>query len=109
MHLLLWIKAPQQILLHNICTDIPWHNCEGAFQVYHLQKSHKDSLAIHDGDTCLEQSGNSKIIEICHFTDVFALNLKAYICIVIQAFECRMDVQMSDGHGLLLQYFSLYV
>ena len=107
--MLVWIKNPEQIPLEDNRADIPWQNREAAFRNYHLQKSDKNALPIHDNASSIEQTNSCKVLKITHPADAFALSLREYIQTIIPALECRMDVQSSDGHSLLLRYVSSYV
>ena len=48
----------------------------------------------------------NKTVKFHHPAHAFALNLRAYI---VPSLQCRMDVQTSDGHGMLLRYVISFV
>ena len=51
----------------------------------------------------------TQILDLFHPPEAFAKNLRAYISTVLPALKCRMDVQTSDGKGMLLRYAASYV
>ena len=102
MHILVWLKNLQQ-------ADIPWGDLDSAYLVYSFQKSDKGSLSINENDTKVETNNGVSTLNICHPAEVFAHNIRAYISTILPALQCRMDVQCSDRHGILLKYVSSYV
>lgn len=78
-----------------------------AFLVSSLQKSSKPSpcLSVNDQPTCIAD----KQIQVSHKADAVALNLRAYIDTLLPTLKCSMDVQTSDGRGMVLKYVSSYV
>ena len=48
-------------------------------------------------------------MKLYHPADAFAVNLRTYIGSVVPSLKCRMDVQTSDSHGMLLHYLTSYV
>ena len=73
-----------------------------------LCKNQADSLCINDNSTKVETEHGRSILKICHPKEAFEQN-RGYISTLLPALQCRMDVQSSDGHGLLLKYVSSYV
>ena len=92
-----------------ITANIPWADVDSAYFVYTLQKSDKDSLPINDNATKVETEHGCSILKICHSKEAFEQNIRGYISTLLPALQCRMDIQSSDGHGLLLKYVSSYV
>lgn len=90
-------------------SDIPWGDVDSAYLVYNLQKSDKGSLSINENDTIVEIHNNVPTLKICHPAEAFAHNIRGYISTILPALQCRMDVQCSDGHSMLLKYVSSYV
>ena len=109
VHLLVWLKDIKRIQLNLLHADIPWCNRDIAFDVNNLQKSDKDALPLYNSSTEVMSKNGSTLLKLYHPADVFALNLRAYISLVIPSLKCRMDVQTSDGHGMLLRYVTSYV
>ena len=109
MHVLVWLKNLQQTHIEHVRADIPWGNPESAYLVYSLQKSDKGSLSINENDTNVETNNGVSTLKICHPAEAFAHNIRGYISTILPALQCRMDVQCSDGHGMLLKYVSSYV
>ena len=92
-----------------ITADIPWADVDSAYLVYSLQKSDKDSLPINNNATKVETEHGHSTLTICHPKEEFEHNIRGYISTLLPAFQCRMDVQSSNGHGLLLKYVSSYL
>ena len=109
MHMLVWLKKAECIDLTSITAHIPWVDIDSAYLVYSLQKSDKDSLPIYNDKTNVVTQDSGTKINICHPKEAFEHNIRAYISTILPALQCRMDVQSSDGHGLLLKYVSSYV
>ena len=111
MHMLVWLKDLSKIQLPRVRADIPAENEEMAFRVYKCQKSDKPShcLQVQENATfCTDTEGN-KTLHLRHPADAFAVNLRAYIDTLVPSLKCSMDVQTSDGHGMLLKYVASYV
>lgn len=104
--MLVWLKSIQKISLQNIRADIPWADVDSAYLVHSLQSSDKGSLNINDGETRVEDENGVPALKICHPPEAFAENIRGYISTILPALQCRMDVQSSDGHGMLLKYVS---
>lgn len=79
------------------------------FFVYKYQKSDKCSLPINNEPTCVKLENNKTILQLHHPAEAHENNLQAYISTLLCSLQCRMDLQTSDGHGLLLKYVSAYV
>lgn len=109
IHMLIWLKSIKHIPLDNIRADIPFADQDQAFLVYNLQQSDKDALPFHDGDTDVFVNDKRETLRICHPAEAFAENIRGYISAVLPALRCRMDVQSSNGHGMVLKYVSSYV
>ena len=109
IHILVWLKNLKQVNVKPIRADIPWRDIDSAYLVFSLQKSDKDSLPMNGDDTKVDSHNGVSSISISHPAEAFAENIRAYISTILPALECRMDVQSSDGHGLLLKYVSSYV
>ena len=109
IRILVWLKNLKQVNVKPIRADIPWADIDSAYLVFNLQKSDKDSLPMNGDDTKVDSHNGVSSISISHPAEAFAENTRAYISTILPALECRMDVQSSDGHGLLLKYVSSYV
>ncbi len=57
----------------------------------------------------MDKTDTFKSIRFCHPANAYAVSLRAYIDTVLPALQCHMDVQTSDGHGMLLKYVSAYI
>ena len=109
VHLLVWLKDIKRIRLNLLRADIPWSNRDIAFDVNNLQKSDKAALPLNNSSTEVISNNGSMLLKLYHPADAFALNLRAYISSVVPSLKSRMDVQTSDGHGMLLRYVTSYV
>ena len=109
VHLLVWLKDLKRIRLNLLRADIPWSHEDISFQVSNLQKSDKSALPLNNSPTEVISTNSGALLKLHHPADAFALNLHAYISSVLPSLKCRMDVQTSDGHGMLLRYVTSYV
>ena len=109
VHLLVWLKDIKRIRLNLIRADIPWADPELSYQISKLQKSDKGAVHLRNEPTQVECINDVKVLKLYHPADAFALNLRAYISSLVPSLRCRMDVQTSDGHGMLLRYVTSYV
>ena len=89
--------------------DIPWSHEDISFEVSNLQKSDKSALPLNNSATEVISTNSGALLKLHHPANAFALNLLAYISSVLPSLKCRMDVQTSDGHGMLLRYVTSYV
>ena len=108
LHMLVWLKNMQPINVTPIRADIPWADIDSAYLVYSLQKSDKDNLPICN-ESKVETENRKSLLKICHPEEAFEQNIRGYISTLLPSLQCSMDVQSSDGHGLLLKYVSSYV
>ena len=109
MHILVWLKNLHQTHIQHVRADIPWGDLHSAHLVYSLKKSDTGSLSINENDTKVEANNGVSTLNICHPAEAFAHNIRAYISTILPALQCRMGVQCSDGHGMVLKYVSSYV
>lgn len=109
VHLLVWLKDIKRIRLNLLRADIPWSDPDFAFEVSNLQKSDKDALPLNDCSTQVVSTNGTTLLRLHHPADAFALNVRAYISSLVPSLKCRMDVQTSDGNGMLLRYVTSYV
>lgn len=59
--------------------------------------------------TTVATYGAGQILNLFHPAEAFARNVRAYVSTLLPALKCMMDVQSSDGNGLLLKYAASYV
>lgn len=52
--------------------------------------------------TKVETNNGVSSLKICHPAEAFAHNIRGYISTILPSLQCRMDVQCSDGHCMLL-------
>ena len=99
LHLLVLLKNMQPINVTPIRADI-----DSAYLVYSLQKSDKDNMPIYNNESKVETENTKSILKICHPEEAFEQNIRGYVSTLLPSLQCSMDVQSSDGHGLLLKY-----
>ena len=87
--------------------DVPWDNPDLAYLASDLQKS--NTSALHLKTTATEVTSERQVCLFYHPADAFELNLRAYISTLLASVKCRMDVQSSDGKGMILKYVASYV
>jgi hypothetical protein len=109
VHLLVWLKNISQIQYNLIRGDIPYEDKDVAFLVHKLQRSDKNALSLNDEPTSVQTVNNESILKISHPADAFAMNLRGYIQTILPTLCCRMDVQTTDGNGMILRYVTSYV
>ena len=109
VHLLVWLKDIKRIRLKLLRADIPWADPQLSYEVSKLQKSDKGAFVLTNDQTEVLSVRETQVVKLHHFAKAFALNLRAYISSLIPSLKCRMDVQTSDGHGMLLRYVTSYV
>ena len=89
--------------------DVPWQNAELAYLVCDLQKSNTSALHLKTTATEIATDQGKPSLSFYHPADAFELNLRAYISTLLPSLQCRMDVQSSDGKGMILKYVASYV
>ena len=109
LHMLVWLKDMTKMKLDAIRADIPWQDKSLAERVLDLQPSDKAGVPLFEEKTSVRMENNKQILDLFHPAEAFAKNLRAYISTVLPALKCRMDIQTSDGKGMLLRYAASYV
>ena len=111
MHLLVWLKSIRDIQYDRIRADFPPPGTplHTYVQRHQLSNAASLSLSIQDTPTYVQTTTNIDTLHIVHPADAFALNLRAYIDTLLPSLCCSMDVQTSDGHGMILRYVTSYV
>jgi hypothetical protein len=109
VHLLVWLKNISQIQYNLIRADIPYEDKDLAFLVHKLQPSDKNALPLNDETTSIDIVNSNRILNISHPAEAFAINLRGYIQTILPTLSCRMDVQTTDGKGMILRYVTSYV
>ena len=90
-HILLWLDDIADVELSHFSATIQWGNKEEAFSVYDLQKSRTSILPVRQGPN-----------ESCKTVERHTS--RACIPALTGSLQCSMDVQSSDGKGMLLKY-----
>ena len=109
LHMLVWLKDLTKMKLDGIRADIPWSDKLLAQQVLGLQPSEKPGVPLFQEATRVSQHNGEQLLHLFHPSEAFAINLRAYIFTILPTLKCRMDVQTSDGKGMLLRYATSYV
>ena len=110
-HLLVWLNSIHDIRYDRIRADFPPPGTplHTYVQQHQLSNAASLSLSIQDTPTYVQTTNNIDTLHIVHTADAFALNLCAYIDTLLPSLCCSMDVQTSDGHGMILCYVTSYV
>ena len=69
----------------------------------------KSSLSVNTDPTKVKTVQDRKVLQLFHPEEPFALNLRAYISILLPSLKCSMGIQSSDGKGIVLKYAVTYV
>ncbi len=108
-HMLVWLKNISESQYSLIRGDIPYEDKDLAFLVKKLQLSDKNALPLNGNLTSITTINNKTELTISHPAEAFAINLRGYIQTVLPTLMCRMDVQTTDGKGMILRYVTSYV
>ena len=108
-HILVWLDDINETQLNHFSATIPWQNTEDSFLVYDLQKSRTSALPLRQAPTIVLKENGESFIAFHHTQTDKGCNLRAYIPAVTGSLQCSMDVQSSDGKGMLLKYVTSYV
>ena len=109
VHALVWLKDIKRIRFNLLHADIPWHHPDLSSHVSNLQKSDKGAMPFNTSSTEILSCNGPSSLRLHHPADAFALNLCGYISSIVPSLKCRMDVQRSDGHSMLLCYVTSYI
>ena len=60
-------------------------------------------------ETFVSVHDETEILHIENSQRAFAINLRAYIDTILTALKCSIDIQTSDGKGMILRYVTSYV
>lgn len=84
---------------------------EFAFLRSKIQKLQKSNQRVFQSQVSNDKShvDESGSIHLQHNSLPFASKLRAYVDTILGTLMCRMDVQISDGHQMLLKYVTGYV
>ena len=74
-----------------------------------LQPSEKPGVPLFQEATKVTHHNGKQILQLFHPSEAFAINIRAYVSTILPALKCRMDIQTSDGKGMLLRYAANYV
>ena len=109
LHLLVWLDNVKYIQYERLQADLPNDNAPLLFYVEKYQVSDKSYLPIHDGQTNVLEENGTKRIQLSHPANAFAKQFRGYIDTVLPCLQCSMDVQTTDGRGMILKYVASYV
>ena len=109
LHMLVWLEDIAKTNYQAIRADIPWQHPALAQRVVELQKAEKGAIKLNNEPSQITDQNNRQILNLFHPTEAFRQNLRAYIASVLPALKCHMDVQTTDGKGMVLRYCASYV
>ena len=101
IHLLIWLKDITKAQHHLIRADISRTDPQLAYLAYKFQKSDKHNLNLQNEDSFFETRDGKQVHHLKHPAAEFALNLQAYVSMLLLALKCSMDYQTTDGVGML--------
>ena len=107
--MLVWLTDMTKMKVNVFRADVPWNNADLAYLVSDLQKSNSSVLPLKTTATEVASEQAKSTLSFYHPEDAFELNLRAYISTLLPSLKCRMDVQSSDGKGMILKYVASYV
>lgn len=109
IHALLRIHDLAAIDVTKVSASIPFHRAEEAFLVADLQTSSKTVLPINSGATRVVRNGDQQYLQFQYGYVEKEKNIRAYVTTLLGSLHCRVNLQSSDGKGMLLKYVSSYV
>ena len=109
LHMLVWLEKVKAMRPNLLRADILRNDLDLAFDVCNLQPSREGALPKNDEPTSMLNLNEHEYISFFHPEEAFVKNLRGYISTVTPALKCRMDVQSTDGQGMILKYASSYV
>ena len=109
IHFLVWLKQPRYIDLQRLRGEIPLGNSLLLYHVNKYQTANRSSLPIHDAATTVRQLHNREEIVLSHSAESFGNGLRWYIDTVLCTLKSSMDVQATNGKGMILKYVASYV
>ena len=110
LHLLVWLNNFSQTQYHSFRADIPPTESELHSYVMKHQTSDKPSrsLTLQECHTYVDIHDGHKTLHMIHDANAFAANLRGYIDTILPSLACSMDVQTTDGRGMILRYVASY-
>ena len=109
LHMLVWLTDMTKVKLNVFRADVPWNKPDLAYLASDLQKSNTSALHLKTTATEVTTDQGTPTLSLYHPADAFELNLRGYISSLLPSLKCRMDVQSSDGKGMILKYVASYV
>lgn len=107
--MLVWLKDIREVHLDVIRATIPWTISDDAYMVQDLQSSDTTVLPIQTRPSYFRDSESGTALSLQYTAEDHARNIRAYITTLLGALCCRIDIQSSDGHAMVLRYVSSYV
>lgn len=75
--------------------------------IYSLQI--KPGVSFFQQETRVSSHNGRQLLQLFHPSEAFAKFLRAYVSTILPSLKCGMDIQTSDGKGMLLRYAASYV
>ena len=109
VHFLVWLRHPESLPWSEIvCGHLPSHNAPMEQIVRSSQISWTGSgWPRREASTGWEQTAER--LHLHHPESAWKEGVRAYMPDVLASLKCHMDVQASDGRGMLLRYVAGYV
>ena len=109
VHFLVWLRHPQSLPWSQIvCGHLPADNAPLEQIVRSSQFSWTGSgWPRRDASTAWDETAQR--LELHHPESAWEEGMRAYMPDVLASLKCHMDVQASDGRGMLLRYVAGYV
>lgn len=108
IHMLVWLQNMKYIDPHRLKATCPVNNAPLAYWAERLQCSSKSNDYLNKGDAN-ETVCSENEITFLYTSDDENNNRRAYVDTVITSLKCHMDMQCSDGRGMLMKYVTSYV
>ena len=109
MHMLLWLRDLRSIDLSKVRASILFGRPDEAFLVADLQSSSQTVLPTNSAATRVVAMSNQQYIEFHYSAMDRARKICAYVTTLLGSLHYRVNLQSSDGKGMLLKYVSSYV
>ena len=111
LHLLVWLNNFSQTQYHTFRADIPPQQSELHSYVMKHQTLDKPSpsLTLQQCATYVETHDGHKTLHMIHDANAFAANLRGYVDTILPSLGCSMDVQTTDGRGMILRYVMMMI
>ena len=107
----MWLNNFSHTQYDTFRADIPPQQSDLHSYLMKHQTSDKPSpsLKLQDRPTYVESHDGKETFHMIHDANAFAVNLRAYIDTILPSLACSMDVQTTDGRGMIRRYVASYI